>query len=204
MDAEQHDYERMRQFAGETVTPGGIVLLGSSHLEWYDTKRFLPGRNIVNRGIVSDRLGIGPRGILRRLDLSVFRCAPGFILFENGANDLGELWRNGEPPMDAIIDAYERVLMALRERLPRVPLLVVNVLPTTGPYAGLNPFVRQLNPHVARLADAYGCAHLDFHNVVVSDAGELRRDLTEDGLHLNDAGYALFTERLQPYLPALD
>ena len=114
MDAEAHYYERLREFATADVAPGGIVLLGSSHLEWFDTVRFLPGRQFVNRGIAGDRLGLTERGILHRLDVSVFRCDPAFIVFENGANDLGELWRTGTPPLDAIVGAYDGVIAAIR------------------------------------------------------------------------------------------
>jgi lysophospholipase L1-like esterase len=202
IDAEQHYFERLKEFQAEDVKPGGIVLLGSSHLEWFDTDRFLPGYQFVNRGIASDRLGIGDCGILRRLDISVFDCQPSFIVFNNGVNDLGELWRNGEPPLEAIFDAYERVIAALREGAPDVPLLIVNELPTTGRFAGINPLVPQLNAHIVQVARHRGCRHLDFYNVVVSEAGELRSDLTSDGLHLNDAGYALFAASVAHYLPS--
>ncbi len=201
IDPEPHYYERLRQFANERVEPGGIVLLGSSHLEWFDAPRLLPGRRFVNRGIASDRLGLTERGILHRLDVSVFDCQPAFIVFENGANDLGELWRNGTPPMEAIVACYERVVATIRGRLPAVPMLIVNVLPTTGRFADLNPFVREFNPHVARIAAQHGCTHMDFYSVVASPAGELRAELTEDGLHLTAAGYKLFAARLEPHLP---
>ena len=201
MDAEAHYYERLRQFAGEVVEPGAIVLLGSSHLEWFDAPRLLPGRRFVNRGIAGDRLGLTDRGILHRLELSVFRCQPAFVVFENGANDLGELWRTGTPPMQDIIAAYERVVVTIRGRLPDVPMRIVNVLPTTGGFAGLNPYVRELNPHVTRIAAAYQCTHLDFYCAVLDESGELRGDLTADGLHLNEAGYALLAERLAPLVP---
>ncbi len=218
MGVEEHYDARLRIFAAEPAEPGATVFLGSSHIELFDTPRFLPGRRIVNRGIAGDRLGLTERGILHRLDISVFECEPAFIVFENGANDLGELWRAGAPPLAAIIDCYERVVAAIRGRLPDVPLLIVNVLPTTGRFAGLNPFVRQFNPHVLRIAQRYGGAHMDFYSDVVVPAGclrhalatsrascpvpgELCRELTEDGLHLNDRGYALWAERLAPYLP---
>jgi lysophospholipase L1-like esterase len=201
MDAEAHYYERVREFAAEDVAPGGIVLLGSSHLEWFDTARFLPGWRFVNRGIAGDRLGLTERGILHRLDVSVFACEPAFIVFENGINDLGELWRTGTPTLEEIIGAYERVVATIRTRLPAVPMLIVNILPTRGAYAGLNPPVRQLNPHVARIAEQQGCAYLDSYSDVVSPAGELRAELTEDGLHLNELGYALWAEKLRPLLP---
>jgi lysophospholipase L1-like esterase len=201
IDAERHYFERLEAFKAEVVQPGGIVLLGSSHFEWFDTDRFLPGRRFVNRGIASDRLGIGDHGILHRLDISVFDVQPSFIVFSNGVNDLGELWRNGEPSLEAIFEAYERVVLAIRAGLPDVAMLIVNELPTSGRFTGINTLIPPLNAHIRHVAERSGCQHLDFYNKVVGETGELRNDLTWDGLHLNDAGYALLAETLEPFLP---
>lgn len=201
LDAAQHYRERLRQFARETHAPGGIVLLGSSHIEWFDAPRFLPGRRFINRGIASDRLGLTGGGILERLAVSVFDLRPAQVIFESGANDLGELWRHGTPTLPEICAGYERIVAAIRGRLPAVPLLIVNVLPTRGRFAGLNPLVRELNPHIARIAAAHGCPHLDFHRAVADPAGALRAELTVDGLHLNERGYALWAAALEPFLP---
>lgn len=201
IDAAKHYAERIAAFEQETVRPGGIVLLGSSHFEWFPTDRLLPGYYIVNRGIASDRLGLTERGILHRLAVSAFDLAPRCVVFEGGANDLGELWRYGEPAFDAIVKCYERVVAALRAGLPGVPLLIVNGLPARGRFAGLNRFVQQFNPHVARIAARQDIPLLDFYRDTVDPAGELRADFTEDGLHLNDAGYAIWAERLRPHLP---
>jgi lysophospholipase L1-like esterase len=200
VDPEGHYFERLNQFEAERVEPGGIVLLGSSHFEWFDTDRYLPGYRFVNRGIASDRLGVTDRGIPHRLDSSVFRLDPALIVFNNGVNDLGELWRSGEPPMRAIVECYDRVIAAIREGAPDVPLLIINELPTTGRFAPLNPYVRRLNRHIVRIAKRYGCAHLDFHGAVVDESGELQSALTNDGLHLNRVGYAVFAEALKPHL----
>ncbi len=203
INAEQHYRERLRAFAAETVEPGGIVFLGSSHLEWFDTDTFLPGRRVVNRGIASDRIGIDDRGILHRLDVSVFDCRPSFIVFENGGNDLGELWRYGRPSIDEIAECYERVVGTIRQRLPHVPLCMVSVLPTSGEYAAISALVPPLNVHLERIAAVHGCTLLDFYSDVVNETGELRADLTTDGLHLNEAGYRLWAATLEPYLPAM-
>jgi len=116
-------------------------------------------------------------------------------------NDLGELWRTNEPPLETICEAYERVIARIRDGAPAVPVLIVNELPTCGRFAGINPLVPPLNAHIVKVAEHHGCQHLDFFSEVVDATGGLRSELTWDGLHLNDAGYALFAARLEAHLP---
>ena len=57
-----------------------VVLLGDSITEGFDVTKFLPGRRVLNRGIGGDVIGNAlpaddKRGILARLDESVFNCA---------------------------------------------------------------------------------------------------------------------------------
>ncbi len=195
-DAAAHYDKRMAAFRAERVAPGGIVLVGSSHLEWFDAERLLPAFRFVNRAIASDRLGLGARGILHRLNESVFDVQPRMIVFNNSVNDLGELWRTGAPPVAAIRQAYEQVIGAIRAGAADVPLLIVNELPTCGRFAGLNPLIAAFNPYIAEVARRHGCGHLDIHSVIVNEAGELPAALTTDGLHLNEAGYEKFAEKL--------
>jgi len=200
IDSEEHYWRRMGAFEGERVEVGGIVLLGSSHLERFDTGRFLPDRRFVNRGIASDRLCVDNRGILNRLDVSVFQLQPSFIVFNNGVNDLGESAREGAPTMVEIKALYERVIREIRAGEPDVPLLIVNEFPVTGRFSYINPLIPEFNAHIADVALRRGCRLLDIYAVTVNAEGELREELTYDGLHLNDEGYELFARFLAPLL----
>ncbi len=205
LDPREHYERRMRQFAAECVAPGGIVLLGSSHFEWFDTERHLPGLPIVNRGIASDRLDWEGRGILHRLDVSVFDCQPAAVVFNNGVNDLGELARCGRPSLAQIAANHRRVIETIRRRSPDTRLIVVNELPARGRFSAVNPLVPQLNDRIAAAAVEFDCPLVDFYHQVVSfdgqdSAGELRAELTWDGLHLNEQGYALLAAALRPLL----
>ena len=203
MDAERHYHRRMREFEGETVVPGGIVMLGSSHVEQFDAAVLLPSRRVVNRGIACDRLDAGGRGVLHRLDVSVFACRPSAIVFESGGNDLGELWRNGRPAIEEIVAAYRRVVEAIRGRLPEVPLLLVGSFPTRGRYAGMAPLVPVFNAHLPVIAAQYGCDVQVAYSLLVDPMGELAAESTEDGLHLNQRGYRVWGQALRGWLDGL-
>jgi lysophospholipase L1-like esterase len=192
----KHYYDRVAEFKSETVTPGGVVLVGSSHIEGLDAQRWLPRWPIINRGISSDRIGIGERGVLHRLDCSVFDCAPSVIVLQNGANDLGELWRNGTPSVDEIDNCYRKVVKTIRTRLPDVPFIITGMKPTRDKYAGLVPLLFQFNKRLPKIASDYDCLFVDVYDEFTDDEGLLAKEYSRDGLHLTDAGYAIWAKHV--------
>ncbi len=192
----KHYHDRVAQFKSETVARGSIVLVGSSHIEGLDAKRWLPRWTIINRGISSDRIGIGERGILHRLDCSVFDCAPSVIVLQNGANDLGELWRNGTPSVDEIETCYRKVVKTIRTRLPDVPFIIAGMKPTRDKYAGLVPHLKEFNARLATIAGDNGCEFVDVYDELTDDDGLLAREHSRDGLHLTESGYAIWAKHV--------
>lgn len=203
MDAAKHYRDRMQIFAAESVSPGAIVMVGSSHVERFDAARLLPGRRVVNRGIACDRIGLTDRGILHRLNESVFGLSPSAIVLENGGNDLGELWRHGVPSVEDTAKCYEQVVATIRHRLAAVPLCLVSVMPTTGEYAGLSPLVPPLNEHIMRIASQYACDYMNVYRQLVDDRGEIHAEFTDDGLHLTETAYQIWANMIEEWLPGI-
>lgn len=197
----KHYDDRVAQFRRENAAAKTIVFVGSSHVEGFDTSKYLPGRRIVNRGIGSDRIGVDGRGVLGRLDSSVFDCNPGFILLENGVNDLGELWRNGKPSMDEIDATYRKVVARIRARLPGVPLVIIGIFPTRDRFAGLKPYIVELNQRLARIAKDAGCPFMEVYKPLADADGLLRKEYSRDGLHLSAAGYQVWADAIEKVLP---
>lgn len=199
INPETHYPARVAEIEATASAPGGIVLLGASHMEWFPTDRLLPGLPIHNHGIASDRLGLTGRGVLQRLEL-VFKAAPETVVFQSGGNDLGELWRSGTPTLDQIREIYSEVVERLHANLPHARLILINCLPARDTFDGLNPFICEFNPHVASMANKYGLPLLDAHTLLVNEVGCLPSEYTTDGLHLNDGGYELLAVSLQPLM----
>ncbi len=197
----KHYYARVALFQTKSVKAKGIVLVGSSHIEGFDTARHLPGRRFVNRGIIADRIGITDRGVLRRLDSSVFNCDPSFIILENGVNDLGELWRHGTPSIDQIDECYRKVVKTIRSRLPEVPLVIVGLFPTRDTYAPLVPHIVEFNRRLEKLAADFNCPFMDVYEPFADDKGLLKTEYSREGLHLTDVGYKQWAQLIEPILP---
>lgn len=198
---ERHYYDRVARFEKENAAARNIVLVGSSHIERFDTAKHFPDRRIVNRGIAADRIGIDARGVLHRLEASVFDCNPGFIVLENGVNDLGELWRHGTPSIPEIDACYRDVVKAIRTRRPDVPLVIVGLFPTRGRYAELVPMIVEFNARLEKIAADFGCPFMDAYQPFADAEGLLREDYSQDGLHLTAAGYDLWARMIRDFLP---
>lgn len=206
----KHYYDRVAQFReGNAVlkAKGGksaeknIVMVGTSQTEGFNAEKLLPGRRVVNRGVSSDSIGLGPRGALHRMDESVFDCNPGVIVLENGINDIGMLARGGKPTIDQIEAGYRKMIDTIRERLPDTPLVIVGLFPTRDRYALLVPHVVEFNKRLAKLAKEYKSPFVETYSSMADAEGLLRKDLTRDGLHLNDTGYAIWADLLEKALP---
>ena len=196
----KHYYDRVAQFEQENAPRRNVVIVGSSHVEGLDAASLPPRWQVINRGISSDRIGIGERGILHRLDSSVFNCDPSVVVLQNGANDLGELWRHGTPSMDEIEACYRKVVQQIRGRLPDVPLIIVGLFPTRDKYADLTPFIVKLDARLKEIAADYDCTFLEVYPSFADLKGLLREEYSRDGLHLTKPGYQLWARMLDDAL----
>ena len=59
--------------------------------------------------------------------------------------------------------------------------------------------IARVNAMQADLTKKHGAIYIDLTDVFAQSDGTLRAEFTEDGLHLNDAGYAVWGAALQPY-----
>lgn len=169
-----------------------VVLVGDSITEGFDVAKFFPGRPVLNRGIGSDVIGnsLAPgdnRGVLKRLDESFFDCAAREAFLLIGINDLGD----SHSP--ATIEAgYREILERVKQHSPMLRVHVQSVLPAHGKFAKFNANVLDVNARLQNLATEFGYDYLDLHTLMKDEKGELRADLTTDGLHLNLAGYRIW------------
>jgi S-formylglutathione hydrolase FrmB/lysophospholipase L1-like esterase len=212
---ETHYFQRLAKFLDENMTyeldgPGEqkrVALVGSSGIEGMRPAYFGPewaAFRLYNRGIASDRLGIGPRGITKRLEESVFDFEPDVFILQNGTNDLAEQARSsaGTPTMDRMIEEFSLILDTVATRRPGIPRLVVACSPTRGEkYAHLNPLVVELNERLRTLCAEKQCIYVDVHSKLVDAEGQLTAEFTGDGLHLKEPAARIWIETVHAALP---
>lgn len=171
------------------VVPGDIVMLGDSITDLSRWDELLPGLPVKNRGISADMT----KGVAGRLDqITPGKPAAVFILI--GTNDLPwyVLHTDGH-----IYKYYRKILQQLRSETPETHVFVQSLLPRARRYAGR---VQRVNARLRELAGEYGCTYIDLYSHFVDGNNRMNPQYSNDALHLNGAGYALWVKILEPYL----
>ncbi|MDF2189638.1 GDSL-type esterase/lipase family protein [Paraflavitalea sp. CAU 1676] len=184
--------ERVKYFDSLHPVKKGIVFLGNSITEVGEWSEVLPGKPVVNRGISGDNSW----GVYARLD-QVLAMQPRKIFLLIGVNDI----KRGTG-IDAIVNNYDRIAAKIKAASPRTKLYFQSVLPVTESvlaniYVNItNAKIKTLNERMEVIAAKYNCPFIDLHPVFDDGKGQLKRELTTDGLHLKPAAYILWANYL--------
>lgn len=191
-----HWQNRVKAFKEQNQQLQNVVLLGDSITEGFEVPKYFPGRRILNRGIGADVIGNAmpaddPRGVLQRLDESVFDCAATDLFILIGINDL-----NTGRTVDSMEAGYRELLKRIRERMPTLQIHVQSLLPTRGIHAKQNAPVLAFNEKLKKLASEFNCQWIDLHALMRDDNGELKAEFTNDGLHLTEPAYRIWRSEI--------
>ncbi len=197
---QMHYANRVRAFEEQNLMLQNVVLVGDSITEGFDVTKYFPGRRVLNRGIGADVIGNAlpaddKRGLVKRLDESIFDCSATDVFILIGINDLGD----GRTP-EVMEAGYRELLRRVKERAPAVRVHVQSVLPTRGAYARHNPAVNDFNRRLKKLAKEFGYDYVDLHAMMADDAGELKQEFTSDGLHINADAYQIWQGEVERIL----
>ncbi len=186
----EHWQERNQRFVREldTLQTGRTIFLGNSITEGFELEKYFPQARPLNRGIAGDHID----GLLERLDTSVLRLQPAALYVMIGINDIGA----GDTD-SIIIKNYDQLLEEIRSALPETRVYIHSILPTTAVWANCpKEKIVRLNGHYRAKALELGFEWIDLYSDFVNENGYLRQELTSDGLHLNAAGYRIWSEIL--------
>lgn len=176
----EHDvnyYLRLKEFTVCKPCDYDIMMVGDSLIAHGDWRSLLPALKIANRGISGD----DSEGAARRLDSMINTGATqAFIML--GINDFYE-----EKEVDDVLENYRKIIGELLQR--NVSPIIQSTLYVSREDARLRPKITALNDQLKALADADERITFVDLNAILSRDGDLKREFTTDGLHLNQAGY---------------
>jgi len=191
-------YERVEQFRNEApVNSEDIVFIGNSLIENGKWTEYFSTQRIVNRGITGDET----MGIYDRL-YQILPAKPKKIFLQTGANDISH-----DLTVDEIVKRIAMVVDKIREESPETQLFLQGSLPINESFKryqklnGKTNMFPQLNNSLEQLAKSRNIVFINLFPLFTNNkTNELRKDLTNDGLHLNRQGYEIWVKAIEQYV----
>lgn len=174
---------------------GTVVFTGSSSIRrWDDLARDMAPLRVLNRGFGGSQVS----HLVHNAERLLPEARPAAVVVYSGGNDTDASTGKGA---DTVVADYQRFAQLLDAKHPGVPLYILSIKPTQLRWSRW-PLGAEANEHLRRWADAEPDVHfVDVATPMLGDDGRPRDELfVFDGLHLNDAGYALWTSILRPRL----
>lgn len=173
------------------------ILAGDSLSLWFPPELLPPETTWLNQGISGETSA----GLLNRIEL-LDNTNPNVIFVMIGINDLirgvaGE----------TILANQQLTIRHLRQAHPQAKIVVQSILPHSAEKATWegrkrllsipNSHIQEINQQLQEIAQAEGAVYLELYPLFADTDGNLKTELSTDGLHLNQQGYQVWSYALQ-------
>ncbi len=178
-------------FIGDSITQGWE---GNGKQVW---ESYYGARKAVNLGFGGDRT----EHVIWRLSKGAWnQIKPKVAVLMIGTNNTGHKMQ--DPSQTAA--GIERILNILKERSPKTKVLLLGVFPRgRAPHDRGRVINQGINQIIRRLADNDRVHYMDLGDHFLQSDGDLPASIMPDALHLNEEGYRIWAEAMEPKLKEL-
>lgn len=171
---------------------GTICFIGSSSIRLWDLDRWFPQLATVNRGFGGSHIADSTH----YAEALIYPHQPDTVVFYAGDNDIA----HGLTP-DQVAEDYRKFVAKIRTRLPEVRLLYIAIKPSIARWDKY-PLMAEANSKIRELTASDPLSDfVDICPAMFDGEGQPKRELfLDDGLHLNEAGYRLWTRLVHEHL----
>lgn len=194
--------ENYRILNEEYAVKSQTVLLGDSitdFFNWYELFYDFSkatGQAVYNRGISGDTTD----RLLERLSENVLNITPKNVVLLIGTNDIGR-----GLPLSMSVENVSKIIEETKAKCPGVNFVLQAVYPINQGMRRKsekrsNEKIQLMNKEFIKLSEKYGCTWLDITEKLKDETGNLKKEFTHDGLHLNVKAYKIVAENIIPLL----
>ena len=188
----------IKEFKSNPLNYGDIVFLGNSITSGgKDWSKRLKHPNIRNRGIGGDVTD----GVLARIDeITYFRPKAVFLLI--GINDL---WNNNSPnnpSAEYIANNIIQIAQVINAETPKTKIYIQTVLPIEKEQ--YKSSILKVNEIIKANEKENPYQIVDLYSIFVNENGLIKKDLSTDGVHLNEKGYDAWVDFIKPVVSSIN
>jgi lysophospholipase L1-like esterase len=187
--------EFKRQDSLQHPPSGAILFIGSSSFrKWTNVQSYFPGYPIINRGFG----GSSFPDLIRYAGEIIFPYHPRQIVIYCGDNDLAV---SDSVTATMVYSRFVRLYNLIRSRLKEVDIVYISIKPSPSRQK-LMPKMEEANDMIRNFMASYSHAtFVDVYHAMLTPQGQPMDDLfVGDKLHMNEKGYKIWQQILQPYL----
>lgn len=183
-----------------------IVMFGDSLTDYFPMEKLKDvDGEIINSGQAGDTIA----EMAARISYDVLPYQPDIILMQGGANDfLMSLY----PGYQELAHRVVNLALRLKQHLPETAIYVESLYPAYTDRIGMMPSwadgksneeIKKINEEIRRFCEREGIFFIDiFHHLIGKD-GQLSREYTIDGIHLQDNAYEIVARVLRSVLESI-
>ena len=152
-----------------------------------------------NRGIGGDTTD----GVLKRLKVSLYDISPSIVVLMIGTNDI-----IGNKDNTEILNNYKKIIKNINETLVNSKLICMSIIPSNydiNEYSNVdvinhNNNVIYINNEINKLTSTYNFTYVDIYSLLIDDNKVLKKECSDDGLHLNHNGFIIWSNAIKHLL----
>ncbi|MHC4925755.1 MAG: GDSL-type esterase/lipase family protein [Planctomycetota bacterium] len=178
--------------AKNSVPDDAVLFVGSSSIRLWETVRSFPELKVINRGFGGSDI----KSVTYFFDKIVSCYKPSKIIFYAGDNDIAE----GLSP-EAVYNDFKVFYQLCSDKLPEVEIIYISIK-YSGRRIDFIPKMKKANSLIKNFCETKSnLLYVDLASCLLDEKGLPNDDVfVEDRLHLNEAGYRLWTDILKPIL----
>ena len=182
-------YDRIEVFKRDTLRFNQIVFLGNSITEGgkdWNEKFGVVG--ISNRGISGDSTD----GVIARLN-EIIHFSPKAIFLLIGINDI---YNELTPSTDYVANNILKIIKRINQELPETKIFLQTILPVEKEV--YKDKIIEVNGMIKTFVSQSKFEIIDLYSIFVNKEGKMNKELSYDGVHLNDKGYSVWVDHIKP------
>jgi lysophospholipase L1-like esterase len=171
---------------------GAVLFVGSSSIRMWQSAECFPDVPLINRGFG----GSHTSDVNHFAERIVVTYKPRMIVFYAGDNDI----ESGKTPQQ-VFDDFQTFASLVHKQLPQTRIVYLPIKPSLARWTKW-PRMQEANAHVEKLSKTnHRIVYVDTATPMLGEDGRPRLELfLDDGLHLNEKGYEVWTNVLGPIL----